>query len=125
VKLGSGVFEGPFSFASRFEDGKGTNPEELLGAAHAGCFSMALAKELAQEGHAPKRINTTAQVQLGKIGGSYKITSIDLYTEAEVPGIDERAFFKQAGTAMKNCLISQVLGGTGIKLQAKLMKTAR
>jgi len=86
MKLGSGDFERPYSFASRFERGKGTNPEELLGAAHAGCFSMALALGLTLAGHAPRRINTTAAVHLGKVGESYKITSIDLHADAEVPG---------------------------------------
>jgi len=125
MKSGSGAFEGAFSFSSRFESGKGSNPEELLGAAHAGCFSMALAKGLAQSGHTPKRINTTAEVHLGKIGEGYEITSIDLHTEAEVPGIDEQIFLDQAEMARKNCLISQVLEGTKIKLQAKLVKVAR
>jgi osmotically inducible protein OsmC len=124
LKLGSGAFEGPYSYASRFESGKGTNPEELLGAAHAGCFSMALANGLAQAGHTPKRINTMASVHLVKAGDGYKITSIDLQSEAEVPGIDEQAFLRQAETAKKNCPISQSLGGTEIRLQAKLMKAA-
>jgi osmotically inducible protein OsmC len=124
VKLGSGAYEGAYSFSSRFENGKGTNPEELLGAAHAGCFSMALANGLAQAGHPPKRVNTTARVHLEKTGEGFKITSIDLDTEAEVPGIDEQTFLRQAETAKKNCPISQVLGGTEIKLQAKLMKAA-
>jgi osmotically inducible protein OsmC len=124
VKLGSGAYEGAYSFSSRFENGKGTNPEELLGAAHAGCFSMALANGLAQAGHPPKRVNTTARVHLEKTGEGFKITSIDLDTEAEVPGIDEQTFLRQAETAKKNCPISQVLGGTEINLQAKLMKAA-
>jgi osmotically inducible protein OsmC len=122
VKLGSGAFEGPYSFASRFESRKGTNPEELLGAAHAGCFSMALALGLTLAGHAPRRINTTAAVHLGKVGESYKITSIDLHAEAEVPGIDEQTFLKQAQIAKKGCPISQALGGTEIMLQAKLVE---
>ena len=121
VKLGSGAFEGPYSFASRFENGKGTNPEELLGAAHAGCFSMALALGLTLAGHAPRRINTTAAVHLGRVGESYKITSIDLHAEAEVPGIEEQEFLKQAEIAKKGCPISQALGGTEITLQAKLV----
>ena len=125
VKLESGAFEGPYSFASRFESGKGTNPEELLGAAHAGCFSMALALGLTLAGHAPRRIDTTAAVHLGKVGDSYKITSIDLHAEAEVPGIDEQELLKLAEIAKKGCPISQALGGTEITLQAKLMKAAR
>ena len=122
VKLGSGAFEGPYSFASRFENGKGTNPEELLGAAHAGCFSMALALGLTVAGHSPRRISTNAEVHLGKVGESYKITSIDLRAEAEVPGIDEQEFLKQAEIAKKGCPISQALGGTEITLQAKLVR---
>src|SRR6185503_334364 len=94
MKTGSGAFEGPYSFASRFESGKGTNPEELLGAAHAGCFSMALALGLTLTGHVPRRIDTTAAVHLGKVGDSYKITSIDQHAEAEVPGIDAQEFLK-------------------------------
>jgi lipoyl-dependent peroxiredoxin len=125
VKLGSGAFEGPYSFASRFESGKGTNPEELLGAAHAGCFSMALALGLTLAGHAPRGIDTTAAVHLGKVGDSYKITSIDLHAEAEVPGIAEQEFLGLAEIAKKGCPISQALGGTEITLQAKLMKAAR
>ncbi|MCG3162541.1 MAG: Peroxiredoxin OsmC [Acidobacteria bacterium] len=124
MKLGSGAYEGAYSFSSRFENGKGTNPEELLGAAHAGCFSMALANELAQAGHAPKRVNTTAKVHLEKTGEGFKITSIDLNTEAEVPGVDEQTFLRHAETAKKNCPVSKVLGGTEIKLQARLMKAA-
>ncbi|MGE0130558.1 MAG: OsmC family protein [Blastocatellales bacterium] len=124
VKLGSGAYEGPYSFTSRFENGKGTNPEELIGAAHAGCFSMALANELAQAGHPAKRVSTTARVHLEKTGDGFRITSIDLNTEAEVPGIDEQTFLKQADTAKKNCPVSKALGGTEIKLQARLMKAA-
>ena len=86
MKLGSGDFERPYSIASRFESGKGRNSEELLGAAHAGYFSMALALGLTLAGHTPRRINTTAAVHLGKVGESYKITSIDLHADAEVPG---------------------------------------
>ena len=124
MKLGSGAYEGPYSFTSRFENGKGTNPEELIGAAHAGCFSMALANELAQASHPAKRVSTTARVHLEKTGDGFRITSIDLNTEAEVPGIDEQAFLKQADTAKKNCPVSRALSGTEIKLQARLMKAA-
>src|SRR6266511_200583 len=118
TRIGNAVWEGTL------KDGKGTNPEELLGAAHAGCFSMALANGLTQAGHAPMRINTTAKVHLEKAGESFKITSIDLNTEAEVPGVDDQTFLRQAETAKKNRLISQVLGGTEIELQARLMKAA-
>ena len=96
MKLGSGAFEGPYSFSSRFEEGKGTNPEELIGAAEAGCFSMALSANLEKAGHPAKRISTTATVKLEMVGGGPKITTIDLKTEAEVPGIDEAKFREQA-----------------------------
>src|SRR5881396_2833425 len=92
MKLGSGAFEGPYSFASRFESGTGTNPEELLGAAHAGCFSMALSGRLSKNGFNPKRIQTTAKVTLDKVGEGFGITKIALETNAEVPGIDEAKF---------------------------------
>ena len=121
VKLGSGAFEGPYSFASRFEEGAGTNPEELIGAAHAGCFSMALAAGLTKAGYSPKRVATTAKVHLGQSGGGFKITLIELSTEAEVPGIDEAAFQEQAEGAKKNCPVSQALAATEITLTAKLV----
>ena len=120
VKLGSGAFEGPYSFVSRFENGAGTNPEELIGAAHAGCFSMALSAGLTKAGFSPKRISTTAKVNLENVGGGFKITSIELETEAEIPGIEEQAFLEQAETAKKNCPVSQALAGTDIKLHARL-----
>ncbi|MDX6404097.1 MAG: lipoyl-dependent peroxiredoxin [Blastocatellia bacterium] len=121
VKLGSGAFEGQYSFASRFEEGSGTNPEELIGAAHAGCFSMALAAGLTRAGFTPTRINTNASVSLEKVGEAFKITKIELNTEAEIPNIDEAAFLEQADTAKKNCPVSQALAGTEITLSAKLV----
>ena len=124
VKLGSGAFEGQYSFASRFEEGTGTNPEELIGAAHAGCFSMALAAGLTKAGFNPTRISTNAAVSLEKVGEGFKITTIDLNTEAEIPNIDEAAFLKQAEAAKKNCPVSQALAGTQITLNAKLVKSA-
>src|SRR5215813_3417483 len=87
VKLGSGAFQGPYSFASRFESGTGTNPEELIGAAHAGCFSMALAHGLSQAGFPPRRVQTTAKVHLEKTADGFAIPRIELHTKAEVPGI--------------------------------------
>src|SRR5437588_3096445 len=92
MKLGSGAFEGAYSFSSRFEEGKGSNPEELIGAAEAGCYSMALSANLEKAGHPAKRISTVATVKLEIAGGGPKITAIDLKTEAEVPGIDEANF---------------------------------
>jgi osmotically inducible protein OsmC len=124
VKLGSGAFEGQYSFASRFEEGTGTNPEELIGAAHAGCFSMALAAGLTKAGLKPTRISTKANVSLEKVGEGFKITTIELDTEAEVTGIDQSAFLDHAESAKKNCPVSQALAGTEIKLNAKLVKTA-
>jgi len=121
MKLGSGAYEGPYSFASRFEDGPGTNPEELIGAAHAGCFSMALSAGLARAGYAPKRIHTTARVHLNKVDQGFRITSIELNTEAEVPGIDEKTFLEHAEAAKAGCPVSQALAGTEITLQAKLV----
>ena len=124
VKLGSGAFEGNYSFVSRFEEGTGTNPEELIGAAHAGCFSMALAAGLTKAGHNPKRISTTADVSLEKVGEGFKITTIELNTEGEVPGIDEQTFLDAAESAKKNCPVSQALSGVDIRLNATFVKSA-
>jgi lipoyl-dependent peroxiredoxin len=121
VKLGSGAYEGEYSFVSRFEEGKGTNPEELIGAAHAGCFSMALSAGLTKAGLSPKRIHTTAQVHLEKVGEGFEITRIELDTEAEVPGVDEKAFLEHAENAKKGCPVSKALAGTKINLTAKLV----
>jgi osmotically inducible protein OsmC len=124
VELGSGAFKGQYSFASRFEEGTGTNPEELIGAAHAGCFSMALAAGLTKGGFNPTRISTKANVSLEKVGEGFKITTIELNTEGEVPGIEEQAFLEHAETAKKNCPVSQALAGAEIRLNATLVKTA-
>ena len=122
MSLGSGAFKGQYSFASRFEEGAGTNPEELIGAAHAGCFSMAFAAGLAKAGFQPKRVSTTATVQLLKQGEGFAITSIELDTEAEVPGIDPAKFQELAEGAKKGCPVSKALAGTDIKLKARLVK---
>lgn len=122
MKVGSSAFEGPYSFASRFEQGAGTNPEELLGAAHAGCFSMALAAGLSQNGYPPNRISTVARVRLDKVGAGFKIVGIELKTEGEVPGIDEKTFLGQAEIAKANCPVSVALACTEIKLEAKLLR---
>ena len=121
MKVGRNAYEGPFSFASRFENGTGTNPEELIGAAEAGCFSMALSNGLTKAGHTPKRISTTAKVNLEMVGGGPKITTIDVKTEAEVPGIDEAKFREQAEHTKKTCPVSVVLAGAQINLDAKLV----
>jgi osmotically inducible protein OsmC len=121
MKLGSGAFEGPYSFSSRFESGAGTNPEELIGAAEAGCFSMALSLNLEKAGYPAKRINTTATVKLEPVGGGFKITSIDLNVEADIPGIDQAKFREQAELTKKTCPVSVALAGTQINLAAKLV----
>ncbi len=121
MKLGSGAYEGPFSFKSRFEEGSGTNPEELIGAAEAGCFSMALSANLEKAGHPAKRISTKASVKLEMIEGAPKITTIELETEAEVPGMEESAFQEQAKKTKETCPVSQALAGPEIKLTAKLL----
>jgi lipoyl-dependent peroxiredoxin len=123
MNVGSGAFGGPYTFASRFENGKGTNPEELLGAAHAGCFSMALSLGLVKAGFAPQRINTRATVHLDT--ENLRISMIDLDTKAQVPGINEQEFLAQAELAKNNCIVSQALEGTEIRLQARLAETAR
>ncbi len=121
VKLGSGAFEGPYTWSSRFQEAAGTNPEELLGAAHAACFSMALASNLARAGAPPQSIHTTAQVQIDRVDEAWKITTIELDTEARVAGIDDQAFQQQAEAAKKNCPVSQALAGVEIKLNARLL----
>ena len=121
MKLGSGAYEGPFSFHSRFEEGTGTNPEELIGAALAGCFSMALSANLEKAGHPGKSVRTTANVKLEMVDGAPKITTIELETDAEVPGMDEAAFQEQAEKTKVGCPVSKALTGTEIKLNAKLV----
>jgi osmotically inducible protein OsmC len=123
VKLGSGAFEGPFSFKSRMENGSGTNPEELIGAAHAGCFSMALSHELANAGHPPKRIHTDAAVDFVQDGGGFTISSIALKTEGDVPGISADEFQKIAEAAKDGCPVSKALAGTKISLEARLVSS--
>jgi osmotically inducible protein OsmC len=121
MALGSGAFQGAYSFQSRFENGTGTNPEELIAAAHAGCFSMAFAAALGKNGFNPKRVNTTANVHLTKGAEGFSINLIELSTEASVPGIDNAKFQEIAETAKKTCPVSKALAGPEIKLQAKLV----
>jgi lipoyl-dependent peroxiredoxin len=111
MRLGSGAFEGAYSFVSRFENGAGTNPEELIGAAHAGCFSMALAAALGRAGFTPTSIKTTAKVHLGTTDAGPTITQIDLEVDGEVPGIDAAGFQAQAEGAKKGCPVSRALAG--------------
>lgn len=121
VALGSGAFEGAYSFPSRFENGTGTNPEELIAAAHAGCFSMALSAELGKAGFAVTRVSTEAKVHLDKGDAGFSITRIDLVTEAEVPGIDDATFQTHAQGAKKGCPVSRALAAVEITLDAKLV----
>jgi lipoyl-dependent peroxiredoxin len=120
IKVESGLFSGQYSFGTRFENGKGTNPEELIGAAHAGCFSMALSAGLEKAGHPAKRVHTTASVRLEKVGEGFGITKIDLDCEAEVPGIDDAGFQAEAKKAKENCPVSKALAGVQISLSARL-----
>ena len=106
MKLASGAYEGPYSFGSRFEEASGTNPEELIGAAHAGCFSMALSAGLGKSGFEVTRIDTSATVHLEKVGEGFQITRIELTTEAAVPGIDESTFMEHAEGAKAKCPVS-------------------
>ena len=117
MKLGSGAFEGPFSFGTRFGETPGTNPEELIGAAHAGCFSMFLSALLEKAGHTVKEIRTTARVHLGE---GPAITKIELEVEAEVPGIDDAAFQQNVQSAKKDCPVSKALSATEIQANARL-----
>ncbi|HEX7332153.1 MAG TPA: OsmC family protein [Pyrinomonadaceae bacterium] len=122
LKVGSGAFEGPYSFKSRFEEGQAaTNPEELLGAAHAGCFTMALTAGLSRAGIKPKRIHTEARVKLEKVGEAFTITQIELETEAEIPDVDDATFQKYALDAKQNCPLSKALAATQISMTAKLL----
>lgn len=125
MRFGSGAFDGQYSFSSRFESGTGTNPEELIGAAHAGCFSMAFAAGLGKAGFAPKSVKTTATVHMDKVDGGFKIVEIVLNTEADVPGIDDKTFQEHAEGAKKGCPVSQALAAIPkITLNAKLLQTA-
>ena len=120
LSLGSKAFEGKYSFGTRFEGAPGTNPEELIGAAHAGCFSMALAAALTKGGKPPRRIETTATVHLGRSGEGFAITGIDLVTEGEVPGISEAEFQGLAADAKADCIVSRALAAVPITLRATL-----
>lgn len=117
--VGESRYEGPYTFASRFKDGEGTNPEELIAAAHAGCFSMALSNILDKAGYTPNQVSTTANVTLDPDQGA--ITGIELVTEADVPNIDDGTFQKQAQKAKENCPVSKLLTGAEITLKATLV----
>jgi osmotically inducible protein OsmC len=122
MRMASGSYEGPYSFQSRFEEGEGTNPEELIAAAHAGCFSMALSAGLGRAGYEAESVDTEATVQLDKVGDGFGITRIVLRTRARVPGIGEDEFQQQAQAAKEGCPVSKALGGVdSIGLEAELV----
>ena len=120
MKMASGAFDGRYTWSSRFEEAQGTNPEELIAAAHAGCFSMAFSGELTKAGFPPETIQTTAHVHIDRVEVGHKITTIELDTVARVPNIDETRFQELADTARRNCPVSQALAGVDIKLHARL-----
>ncbi len=121
MRLGGGAFEGQYSFSSRFEEGVGTNPEELIAAAHAGCFSMALSAGLEKAGHSPNSVETEAKVHLSpKDGGGFRISRIDLVTTADVPGISDDEFQQAAQGAKEGCPVSTALAAVEITLNATL-----
>ncbi len=124
IRLGGGL-ESPYGFSSRFEDGRGTNPEELIGGAHAGCFSMALAHQLGEAGYTPTEIRTNARVHLEKQGEGFAIPRIELDLEAEVPEVDEETFLRIAESAKSGCPVSKALAGTEIALNARLMQARK
>ena len=120
LKLGSGAYEGTYSFRSRFQEATGTNPEELIGAAHAACYAMALSAGLEKAGHPVKRVSATSRIEFDTGGDAPTIRSSTLDVEAEVPGIDEQVFLEQAEAAKKGCTVSRALGGVDIRLNARL-----
>lgn len=120
IALESGAFEGSYSFSSRFQNDNGTNPEELIAGAHAGCFSMALSGALGKNGFEPESIKTEASVHLVKDGEGFTITKIDLDCDAHVPGITEEQFNTFAEGAKQNCPVSRLLTGATINLTARL-----
>jgi len=122
LSVGSKAFSGPYDWKSRSGEGPNTNPEELIAAAHAGCFSMALSHQLAQAGHPPTRVKTTAKVNFEKQTEGFAITKIELNTEAQVPGMDDGQFQKLANAAKEGCPVSKALKATPITLTAKLVR---
>jgi osmotically inducible protein OsmC len=122
LTVGDGAFKGSYSFKSRFEEGEGTNPEELIAAAHAACFSMALSNILAEHGHSPDSVTTVAKVELGPTDAGPTIRRIDLETEGRVPGIDQDHFAMHAQEAKQGCPVSRALAGVDeIALTARLV----
>ena len=122
MKLGSGLYEGRYTHASRFKQGEGTNPEELIGAAHAGCYSMYLSAILSGDDHVPNRVHTEATVHIDTIDDAPTIHTIELNCEADVPGIDEETFLEYANRAKAECPVSKALSAVPtVKLTAKLL----
>lgn len=121
MRMQSGAYEGKYSFGSRFEEDPGTNPEELIAAAHAGCFSMALSGGLTRAGYTPEKVETSAKAHLEKVGEGFKITRIQLACQATIPGIDDAAFQEIAAGAKAGCPVSQALAGVDISLDAELV----
>ena len=121
IKLSSGAWSGPYSFGTRFENAQGTNPEELIAAAHSSCFSMALAAGLGKAGFTPESVSTTAAVTVDKVGEGFKITGIKLTTEAKVPGIDAAKFQEVADATKTGCPVSGALSAVPMTLDAKLV----
>jgi osmotically inducible protein OsmC len=122
MRLGGGAFDGQYSFSSRFEEGTGTNPEELIAAAHAGCFSMAFSGGLEKAGFTPNSVETEAKVHLSpKDGGGFRISRIDLICSADVPGIEKDTFEQVAQGAKEGCPVSQALAAVEITLDASLV----
>jgi lipoyl-dependent peroxiredoxin len=123
MRMASGAYEGPYSFQSRFEEGDGTNPEELIAAAHAGCFSMALSLVVGQAGHSLESVETKATVHIDKVDEGFAITQIELETQARVPGLEDSEFQDLAEGAKKGCPVSQALAAVpSIELRASLVE---
>jgi osmotically inducible protein OsmC len=121
LRLGSGAWEGPYTFKNRFEGVPGANPEELLGAAHAACFTMAISAALTKAGKPPRSIETTAVVHLNKVGEGFSITGIDLTTRGDVPGLSAAEFKKVAEDAKVNCIVSRALASVPMKLETSFV----
>jgi osmotically inducible protein OsmC len=123
LSVGSGLFSGAYSFKTRFEDEPGTNPEELIAAAHAACFTMALSSILSEAGHVPETVRTTAKVHLRQVDGLPTISGIDLETEGRAPGIDQQQFAEFADQAKTGCVVSRALAGVPeMTLDARLLQ---
>ncbi|MBA3690791.1 MAG: OsmC family protein [Actinobacteria bacterium] len=121
MRFGGGAFEGQYNFGSRFEEGEGTNPEELIAAAHAGCYSMALSGDLGKAGYTPTSVRTSARVHVEKGDSGFAITLIELVTEADVPGIDAEEFQTLAEGTKTGCPVSKALASVPIELTATLV----